>query len=85
MNKSEFIQQASIQLMSANCLADMMCFLKGETGGSADVDLVKDAVKKAEKLWEKLEEKGYCSELDVVASSDCAEDDCYINGNCDTP
>jgi ribosomal protein S8 len=61
--------------MSANCLADMMCFLKGG-GRVSDEDLVKDAVKKAEKLWQKLEEKGYCSELDVVASSD---------GNCDTP
>lgn len=77
MNKSEFIREKSVELLAV--------FIAKDSLDSDTEFLVNKAINATEWLWEKLEEKGYCSELDVVASSDCAEDDCYINGNCDTP
>ncbi len=72
MNKSEFIQQASIRLMVAS---KINVSISKETYWERK-NAAKFCVEDAESLWEELDKKGYTEE---------EEEDCYINGNCDTP
>lgn len=72
MNKSEFIQQASIQLMVAS---KINVSISKEPYWERK-NAAKFCVEDAESLWEELDKKGY---------TEGEEDDCYMNGNCDTP
>ncbi len=72
MNKSEFIQQASIRLMVAS---KINVSISKEPYWERK-NAAKFCVEDAESLWEELDKKGYTEE---------EEEDCYINGNCDTP
>jgi hypothetical protein len=75
MNKSEFIQQASIRLMVAS---KINVSISKEPYWERK-NAAKFCVEDAESLWEELDKKGYTEEEEEE------EDDCYINGNCDTP
>lgn len=75
MNKSEFIQQASIRLMVAS---KINVSISKEPYWERK-NAAKFCVEDAESLWEELDKKGYTEEEEEEG------DDCYINGNCDTP
>lgn len=75
MNKSEFIQQASIRLMVAS---KINVSISKEPYWERK-NAAKFCVEDAESLWEELDKKGYTEYTEEE------EDDCYINGNCDTP
>lgn len=60
MNKSEFIQQASIKLLSAYLIEDRIAWMKDIECFGCDIDtLVSSSIDASERLWKELAEKGY--------------------------